>query len=103
MNPCTVEHRGTALGVPEQRAYTQMTEQQPMAKPSPKLTDIDAVLKEARNRRWRVERGKGYYKMWCPCPDKHMKTVHLTPSSPNYVRNLVGQLRRATCWDKEEQ
>jgi hypothetical protein len=36
--------------------------------------------------------------MWCLCPAKHMKTVHLTPSDPNYVRNLLGQLKRATCW-----
>jgi hypothetical protein len=38
--------------------------------------------------------------MWCPC-GKHWKTVKLTPSDPNYVRNLLGQLRRATCWDEE--
>ena len=49
-----------------------------------------------------MERGKRYYKMWCPC-GKHMKTVKLTPSDPNYARNLLGQLRRATCWDKEAQ
>ena len=73
-----------------------------MAKPKPKLTDIAAVLKEAQNQGWRVERRSKYYKMLCPCPDKHWKTVHLTPSGRNYVLNLVGQLRRATCWDKEE-
>lgn len=27
---------------------------------------------------------------------KHMKAVKLTPSDPNYVRNLLGPLRRAT-------
>ncbi len=40
--------------------------------------------------------------MKCPCPDMHLKTVHLTPSDPNYVRNLVGQLRRATCWEDSQ-
>jgi hypothetical protein len=31
-----------------------------------------------------------------------MKTMKLTPSDPNYIRNLLGQLRRATCWDEEK-
>jgi hypothetical protein len=64
--------------------------------------ELEAVRQEARGKGWRVERGKKYYKMWCPC-GKHMKTVKLTPSDPNYVRNLLGQLRRATCWDGELQ
>jgi hypothetical protein len=60
--------------------------------------DIEPVLRAAENQGWRVSKGKRYYKMWCPCPLKHMKTVHLTPSDPNYVRNLLAQLRRRTCW-----
>ena len=62
--------------------------------------DLAAVRREAEGKGWRVERGKKYYKMWCPC-GKHMKTMKLTHSDPNYVRNLLGQLRRATCWDEE--
>lgn len=27
--------------------------------------------------------------------------MHLSPSDPNYVRNLLGQLSRATCWNKK--
>jgi hypothetical protein len=34
--------------------------------------------------------------------DKCWKTVKLTPSDPKYLRNLRGQLRRATCWDSKE-
>jgi hypothetical protein len=64
--------------------------------------ELAAIRQEASDKGWRVERGKRYYKMWCPC-GKHMKTVKLTPSDPNYVRNLLGQLRRATCWDEEAQ
>ena len=63
--------------------------------------ELEAIRREAERKGWRVERGKKYYKMWCPC-GKHMKTVKLTPSDPNYTRNLLGQLRRATCWDSEE-
>ncbi len=62
--------------------------------------DLAAIRREAEEKGWRVERGKKYYKMWCPC-GKHWKTMKLTPSDPNYVRNLLGQLRRATCWDEE--
>lgn len=39
--------------------------------------------------------------MKCPCPKKHLKTVHLSPSSPNYLKNLTMQLKRATCWKEE--
>jgi hypothetical protein len=40
--------------------------------------------------------------MYCPkkC-GKHIKTMHLSPSDPNYARNVLGQLRRATCWNDE--
>jgi hypothetical protein len=41
--------------------------------------------------------GNKYFKMYCPCADEHIKTVHLTPRG-NYHRNLLSQLRRRTCW-----
>jgi hypothetical protein len=56
------------------------------------------VLREAEGRGWRVERRKKYYKMYCPCEAKHFKTVQITPSGANYLKDLLGQLRRATCW-----
>ena len=58
--------------------------------------ELEAIRRIAVKKGWRVERGKRYYKMWCPC-GRHMKTMKLTPSDPNYTRNLLGQLRRATC------
>lgn len=63
----------------------------------PKYSEPSEVLEEAASQGWRVDRGNRYWKMWCPCGE-HMKTVHVSPSDPNYARNLVGQLRRATCW-----
>lgn len=63
--------------------------------------DLEAVLHEAERQGWRVEKGKKYYKMYCPCERKHLKTVHLSPSSPTYLVNLRGQLCRATCWQDE--
>jgi len=62
--------------------------------------NIDPILRAAERQGWRVSREKRYYKMWCPCPAKHWKTVHLTPSDRNYVKNLLGQLKRSTCWKR---
>ncbi len=63
--------------------------------------DIEAVLQSLERQRWRVVKGQKYYKAYCPCPVQHLKTIHLTPRS-GYLRNLVGQLRRATCWREGE-
>lgn len=59
--------------------------------------ELEAVLKRAEEQGWVIVKTT-YFKMRCPCADRHWKTVHLTPSDPNYLRNLLGQLRRATCW-----
>jgi hypothetical protein len=60
------------------------------------------VLREAEDKGWRVVRGSRYYKMYCPCAEKHKKTVHISPSGGSYERNLRGLLARATCWSSEE-
>lgn len=76
----------------------------PKRRPRHPRKDLERVLRDAETQpggAWRVERGKGYYKMWCPCPGKHKKTVTLTPSDPNYEKNLRGWLRRSTCWKEE--
>lgn len=62
--------------------------------------DLAAILKEAEKKKgWRITEGR-YYTMWCPCPEKHKKTVVRTPSNPNYVKDLLGELRRSTCWER---
>lgn len=61
--------------------------------------ELEALLKEAEATGWRATKGKKYFTIWCPCPDKHRVTVHLTPSDPNYERNLRAHLRRTTCWE----
>jgi hypothetical protein len=63
--------------------------------------ELEAVLRAAESQNWIVKKSKKYFKMYCPCEDKHIKTVHLTPSSPKYRQDLLGQLRRATCWNEE--
>lgn len=59
---------------------------------------LDELLADAEARGWRVERGKGYPKMFCPCGN-HKATVHLTPSDPYYFRNKRKHLERYTCWE----
>jgi hypothetical protein len=70
-------------------------------RPRHPVKELEALLAEAEKKKWRVVRGKGYFKLYCSCPDRHWKTVHLTPSSANYERNCRAQLSRATCWDDE--
>lgn len=66
---------------------------------SPNLRkELEEIRKEAVRQGWRVTRGKRYWKMYCPCPRKCKKGMSLTPSDPNYAKNLLGQLHRATCW-----
>lgn len=64
--------------------------------------DLEQVLRSLELCGWRVERGSRYYRAYCPC-GTHKKTVHLTPSDPRYRRNLVGWLRRETCWEGGER
>lgn len=72
-----------------------------VARPRHPRKEIEAVLSVAEAQRWTVIKARKYFKMRCPCADKHAKTVHLSPSDPKYLQNLVGQLKRATCWREE--
>lgn len=52
---------------------------------------------------WRVDTDRGGYPLaFCPC-GKHLKTVHITPSAPNYFRNLRAWVLRQSCMMKEEE
>jgi hypothetical protein len=69
-----------------------------------KLKECEDAIREAEERGWRVDDPpKGYYRLRCPCEDKHMKWVHRTPSDPNWCKNLLGWLQRQSCWDEEER
>ena len=72
-----------------------------MTRPRHRRPELEEVLKRAEKKGWRVEHGKRYWMLWCPC-GKHHKTVKKTPSGGNYKQNLLGQLGRATCWNNEE-
>jgi hypothetical protein len=62
--------------------------------------DIEAVLREAEAHGWRVERNKGYYKAKCPCGRHANWSIKLTPSNPNYAKNLAAWFQRQSCWEE---
>jgi len=64
--------------------------------------ELEEVLRSAENQGWRIQRGKAYFKMKCWCDARHMKMVHITPSDPNYKRNLISYLGRSTCWREDK-
>jgi len=68
-----------------------------VVRPKHPKPELEAILKQAEIQGWRVDRGKKYYKMFCPCK-VHFKTVHLSPSDPNYPLNLRKWLTRTGCW-----
>jgi hypothetical protein len=69
-----------------------------MARPRHQDKELERVLRRVEDNGWRVERGKGYFRLLCPCPEKHMRSVSLTPSDPNYGKNLVRWIERQSCW-----
>ncbi len=72
-----------------------------MARQKHPRKDFEALLREAEERSWRVDRNKGYYKVLCPCPEKHWVSVVLTPSSGRTLMNTRKTLERCSCWTKE--
>lgn len=63
---------------------------------------LEKLLRDAEKRKWRVIRAKKYYKIYCPCPERHKATVHITPSTRYYPRHRRQHLERYTCWKEEE-
>jgi hypothetical protein len=72
-------------------------------RPRHPVKELEAVLREAEEKKpkWRVTKRKRYFTLWCPCAAKHKKTVHLSPSDPNYETRLRSYLKSRTCWDQE--
>lgn len=72
-----------------------------MTRPKHPRKELESLLRRAEEQGWVVKKGKKYFKMYCACASKHIKTVHLSPSNPKYLQDLLGYLRRATCWREE--
>ena len=69
-----------------------------MARPRHQKPELEKILRAAEVQEWRVVKAKKF-KMYCPCSRQHMKTVVLTPSNPNYAKELRRYLARETCWE----
>ena len=74
----------------------------PMAdRPKHPRKELETIIREAEARGWGVTKGKGYFRMLCPC-GQHKKWVALTPSDPRYGTNLGKWLARQSCWEGGE-
>ncbi|MBE1533286.1 hypothetical protein [Actinomadura algeriensis] len=74
-----------------------------VTRPKHRDKELDEVFAEAWDKGWRITRGKRYWKLWCPCESKHLKSVKLTPSDPNYKKNLLHKPASGTCWNGEQE
>ena len=63
--------------------------------------DLEDVLEEFARHGWRIENPPRYYTVKCPCPDRHMRQIHLTPSNPRYANNALAWLRSLPCYREE--
>lgn len=58
--------------------------------------EVQAILVAFHEAGWRVDDTRTYYRVMCPCGD-HQRSIHLTPSDPNYGRNALQWLKRQSC------
>lgn len=58
--------------------------------------DLEEVLVAFHKAGWLIEDSGTYYRVICPCGD-HQRSIHLTPSNPNYGRQALSWLRRQPC------
>lgn len=62
--------------------------------------ELEALLSALEAHGWRVERSKGYFRIYCWCRSTtHMRSVALTPSGSRYEANLRAWLRRTGHWE----
>jgi hypothetical protein len=73
-----------------------------VARPRHRRPELEKILRHAEQQKWKIKGGGDkHFTMYCPCPEKHKKSISTTPSGPNYLRNLLGELKRKTCWKDE--
>lgn len=69
-------------------------------RPRHQRKDLEFLIRKAEATHWTVTKGNRYFKALCPCAEKHMKWIALTPSDPNYAKNVMKWFERQTCWPK---
>ena len=62
--------------------------------------ELERLCRDVEKAGWRITRGKRYFKAYCAC-GKHKRTIHLSPSDPNYEKHARSWFRRQPCWPKD--
>lgn len=60
--------------------------------------ELESLLGEFHEAGWRIVSTGKYYKVYCPC-GSHKRSIHLSPSNPNYVKDAVRWLFRQSCYE----
>lgn len=60
--------------------------------------DLESILTQAERAGWRIIKNRKYYRAYCPC-GQHQRSIHLTPSDPNYGKNAGKWFERQDCWE----
>ena len=60
--------------------------------------EVQQLLEMFDQAGWTIVNPPKYYKVYCPCPDRHKTNIHLTPSDPNYVTHTLQWARNQTCY-----
>ena len=68
--------------------------------PKHQKKNLEALLVEFHEAGWQIER-TGYYKVKCPC-GSHKRTIHLSPSNPNYANEARYWLHRQKCYKERK-
>jgi hypothetical protein len=58
--------------------------------------DLEEVLVIFYEAGWLIEDSGRYHRVKCPCGE-HQRSIHLTPSNPDYGRQALNWLRRQAC------
>ena len=67
-------------------------------RPNHRRREGEAILRSLERQGWSLTGGgRSHFQAKCPC-GLHRKTVHTTPSNPNYYRKLRTRLNHYTCW-----
>lgn len=69
-----------------------------MGRPRHQTKEFEALLRNAEDNGWRVEKGGRYFKCLCPCSEKHWVKVVLTPSSGRTLANVRAQFAKCASW-----
>jgi len=62
--------------------------------------DLQQLLIDLDAEKWRIVDPPTYYKVLCPCPQKHKTWVHLTPKNRDYAQQKRTYLSTHACFNK---